>query len=32
MNFSAQVADSEQLGRVLAQIREVAGVVQARRK
>jgi len=32
MSFTAQVVDSEQLGRILDQIREVGGVIQARRK
>ena len=32
MSFTAQVVDREQLGRILAQIREVSGVAKARRK
>jgi GTP pyrophosphokinase len=32
MSFSAQVADQEQMSRILAQIRDVSGVIEARRK
>ncbi len=32
MSFAAQVKDSDQLGRILAQIRDVSGVIEARRK
>ena len=32
MSFAAQVKDSDQLGRILAQIRDVNGVIEARRK
>ncbi|MDP2963761.1 MAG: ACT domain-containing protein, partial [Sulfurimicrobium sp.] len=32
MSFSAQVADQEQMARILSQIRDVPGVIEARRK
>jgi GTP pyrophosphokinase len=32
MSFSAQVADQEQMARILSQIRDVTGVIEARRK